>query len=115
MPATRGVEPSSIPVLDSDGNLYGTTDLGGASGRGTVFMLAAHTSALTTLWNFAGGGGGNEVNPNLTIDASGNLYGTTVQAGAGAVERIYKIAADTHEFSTLATFSGANGQTLLVV
>jgi uncharacterized repeat protein (TIGR03803 family) len=109
--SNSGVEPGGVPALDSDGNLYGTTDVGGQFGRGTVFMFSTRTHAMTTLWNFEGSNAGNEVNPGLTIDANGNLYGTTVQAGSGAVESIYKIAAGTHEFSTLATFSSPNGQT----
>ena len=35
-----GAEPSESLILDRAGNLYGTTDLGGASNYGVVFKLA---------------------------------------------------------------------------
>ena len=37
---SNGADPESSLVMDSSGNLYGTTDLGGAYGQGTVFELA---------------------------------------------------------------------------
>ena len=38
--------------MDSSGNLYGTTELGGASGDGTVFELASGSGTLSTLASF---------------------------------------------------------------
>jgi uncharacterized repeat protein (TIGR03803 family) len=37
---TDGANPVGSPVLDANGNLYGTTLDGGASGNGTVWEIA---------------------------------------------------------------------------
>ena len=45
------------PVFDHTGNLYGTTHLGGAYDRGTVYELTPSSGGWTEniLWNFTGG------------------------------------------------------------
>jgi uncharacterized repeat protein (TIGR03803 family) len=66
-------------VRDKSGNLYGTTEFGGASGGGTVFKL--YTSGkLATLYSFTGGADG-QTPYGLSRDAAGNLYGTTENGG----------------------------------
>ena len=74
-----GANPSSTPILDSSGNLYGTTAFGGGCGGmgcGTIFQLLPSGSGWVEniLYNFAGSfevpiGG-------LIFDAQANLYGT---------------------------------------
>lgn len=65
---------------DGAGNFYGTTELGGAYDGGTVFKLdtAGHE---TVLHSFAGGSEGGNPVFGLTIDPSGNLWGTTTYGG----------------------------------
>ena len=46
--------PSGGLIMDSSGNLYGTTSEGGASGDGTVFELATGSGTITTLASFNG-------------------------------------------------------------
>jgi uncharacterized repeat protein (TIGR03803 family) len=86
-----GRNPSGL-IMDSSGNLYGTTLLGGASGKGTVFELAKDGSgnySETILYNFlSSGGDGNDPRAGLIMDSSGNLYGTTYQGGAGRGHRL---------------------------
>ncbi len=67
--------------MDSSGNLYGTTDEGGADNDGTVFELAKGSGTITTLASFNGSNGENPV-AGLIMDSSGNLYGTTAYGGA---------------------------------
>ncbi len=57
-------------VVDAQGNLYGTT-LGGPSGGGTVYEIAAGSHTLTTLATFNGANGSGP--SGLTLDAQGNL------------------------------------------
>ena len=64
------------PILDDQGNLYGTTRSGGAADKGTVFKLAPDGN-LTTLADFARHGSGAEPLASLWRDAHGNLFGTT--------------------------------------
>jgi uncharacterized repeat protein (TIGR03803 family) len=76
-------------ILDSAGNLYGTTyqggKLGGCSGAGcgTVFRLAPISGGWqeTVLYTFTGGKDGAHPQAGLIFDATGNLYGTTVEGG----------------------------------
>jgi uncharacterized repeat protein (TIGR03803 family) len=66
--------------------LFGTTELGGASGDGMVFGLAAPAApggswTEITLYSFTGGTNGWGPN-GLALGAHGTLYGTTANAGA---------------------------------
>jgi uncharacterized repeat protein (TIGR03803 family) len=72
-----GSNPWGGVIRDSAGNLYGTTQNGGASGGGgTVFKLDP-TGHETVLYSFTGGAsdGGNP--QGVIRDSAGNLYGTT--------------------------------------
>src|SRR5207244_2674484 len=51
----KGTSPQAGLVQGSDGNFYGTTYGGGASGKGTVFQMTP-VGVLTTLMEFTGNG-----------------------------------------------------------
>jgi uncharacterized repeat protein (TIGR03803 family) len=107
---SNGEYPSARLVLDTTGNLYGTTSGGGASGAGTVFEVAAGTRTLSSLVTF-NRSNGTAPNADLLLDGTGNLYGTTsYDGGANASGTVFKVAAGTHSFSTLATFNYINGE-----
>jgi uncharacterized repeat protein (TIGR03803 family) len=83
-----GSSPQAGLIVDSKGNLYGTTNVGGASNAGTVFKLAPPASAggawtETVLYSFMGGSDGSNPVAGLIFDASGALYGTTSHGGPG--------------------------------
>jgi len=63
-----------------DGNLYGTTEDGGASGDGTVFSITSD-GTFTTLGMFPGTTGYPLAAP--VQGADGNLYGTTTGGANG--------------------------------
>src|SRR5580704_16039209 len=71
-----GAYPEARLLFDAAGNLYGTTEGGGASGNGTVFKLSK-TGHETVLYTFAGGTDGSVPAGGLVPDQAGNLYGTT--------------------------------------
>ncbi|QOV88919.1 choice-of-anchor tandem repeat GloVer-containing protein [Humisphaera borealis] len=97
----NGRGPAGGVILDAAGNLYGTTRNGGTNDAGTVFMIAAGTSTITTLVNF-NTVNGREPFAALTLDAAGNLYGTAAAGGANSKGVIFKLDAGTHAFSVLA-------------
>jgi uncharacterized repeat protein (TIGR03803 family) len=71
-------------TMDAAGNLYGTTPAGGAHGYGTVFKLtpaADGSYTYTDLYDFTGGADGANPYGGVALDANGNLYGTTNNAG----------------------------------
>jgi uncharacterized repeat protein (TIGR03803 family) len=78
-----GEEPDTPLTFDSAGNLYGTTPDGGHS-LGVVFQLSRGANGVWTeksLHKFVGGTGGNYPQGPLTVDAAGNIYGTTLYGG----------------------------------
>jgi uncharacterized repeat protein (TIGR03803 family) len=83
-----GGAPTGNLVRGPDGAFYGVTESGGASGNGTVFRFGRARGSgqwtLTTLYSFAGGNDAATPN-NLTIDAVGNLFGTSSAGGGSAV------------------------------
>jgi uncharacterized repeat protein (TIGR03803 family) len=106
---TNGAYPYAGLIADASGNLYGTTEEGGANNAGTVFKVAADTHALSTLVTFNGTNGADP-RGRLIADASGNLYGTTFWGGANGSGTVFEVANDVnHTLTTLATFNGANG------
>jgi len=89
--AGDGVYPYAGLVLDAQGNLYGTTYEGGATGNGTVFKLDTSANEAV-LYSFTGtAGDGVYPYAGLVLDAQGNLYGTTVLGGAGGVGTVFKL------------------------
>ncbi len=74
-----GAQPTYVNLIfDGQGNLYGTTNAGGANQIGTVFELSPVGTnwTETVLWNFPNAGDGGYPEPGLIMDASGNFYGT---------------------------------------
>ncbi|MGB9072893.1 MAG: choice-of-anchor tandem repeat GloVer-containing protein [Terriglobales bacterium] len=79
-----GAVPVAGLVLDTKGNLYGTSTGGGAFGYGTVFELSP-TGTEKVLYSFTGGADGGSPQAGLVRDGSGNLYGTTAGGGNNVV------------------------------
>jgi uncharacterized repeat protein (TIGR03803 family) len=75
-------------VFDQAGNLYGTTESGGAHGGGTVFKLAPNADGSwreSVLYSFCSRTNcvdGEAPFASLIFDQTGNLYGTTKGGGA---------------------------------
>jgi uncharacterized repeat protein (TIGR03803 family) len=82
---TDGEYIDSDLVMDSGGNIYGTSVQGGDFGGGTVFELTPSGDSWihTVLYSFTGGVDGGEPYKGVTLDAAGNLYGTAVTGGMG--------------------------------
>jgi uncharacterized repeat protein (TIGR03803 family) len=69
-------------VVEANGVLYGTTQVGGADKQGTVFSLnPSNPSTYKQLYSFTGGADGGL--PNAIAEYNGTLYGTTAAGGLG--------------------------------
>jgi uncharacterized repeat protein (TIGR03803 family) len=99
-----GQNPNAGLVLDASGNVYGTTEWGGADGRGTVFKMTSGGTE-TVEYSFEGGADGEYPNGGLVQDGEGNLYGTAYQGGAYNYGTVFKITA-LGEFTVLYNFPG---------
>jgi uncharacterized repeat protein (TIGR03803 family) len=106
---TDGAGPLGGLVMDSNGNLYGITEQGGASNYGTVFEVAKGSGAITTLASFNGFGNGGTPGGPLIMDSSGNLYGTTSGGGPHSGGTVFELRPGSGTITTLAAFKNANG------
>jgi uncharacterized repeat protein (TIGR03803 family) len=78
---TDGATPLAGLIRDSAGNLYGTTNVGGASGYAGVVFKVDTIGTETVLHNFTAGADGAFPYAGLVRDSTGNLYGTTCGGG----------------------------------
>jgi uncharacterized repeat protein (TIGR03803 family) len=96
--ANDGVEPRIGVIMDSAGNLYGTTESGGSIGYGAVFEVsppAGGGQAWTesVIYNFAfSPDGGTPGYSGLVMDKRGNLFGTTQTGGTLHNGVVFKLA-----------------------
>lgn len=104
-----GLFPSSSLVLDVAGNLYGTTDAGGAHNLGIVFKVSA-SGKEKILHSFGSTNDGASPFVGLVKDESGNFYGVTDGGGAyhhGTVFRLDNTGNETVLYSFTGSSDGA--------
>jgi uncharacterized repeat protein (TIGR03803 family) len=94
---SQGGYPCQNLISDSAGNVYGTTNIGGANSHGTVFELTPATGGVwaeTILYSFysqTGGVDGYSPVGGVVRDAAGNLYGTTTLGGAHKSGTVFEV------------------------
>lgn len=120
---TYGSNPVGGLVIDSSGNFYGTAQIGGHASHGTAFRLSPVAGGgykPTVLHSFTGGSDGGYPDAPLTLDLSGNLFGTAMlggnvsglcastgaSGGCGTVYQLTPQSNGTFKFSTLYQFKG---------
>jgi uncharacterized repeat protein (TIGR03803 family) len=87
-----GSTPSGDLLLDSAGNLYGTTQYGGAHKIGTIFKLdPAGKETVLHSFEWPTNLDGAQPYSGLIRDAAGNFYGTTWAGGGHALGTVYKM------------------------
>jgi uncharacterized repeat protein (TIGR03803 family) len=87
---TDGASPYAGLAMDKLGNLYGTTEFGGAANQGTVFQIDSKYLTETILWTFSGPDGAQPTS-QLIVDKVGSLYGTTSGGGASGAGTVFKL------------------------
>ncbi len=110
----HGISPVAGLLRDGAGNLFGTTELGGAVktcdipyGCGTVFELGRTGKQEKVLHKFTGNSDGLTPEALLVSDKAGNLYGTAYVGGANGVGVVFKVSASGKE-TILYTFTGGS-------
>jgi uncharacterized repeat protein (TIGR03803 family) len=101
-----GEEPISGLVIDSAGNLYGTTALGGKFGGGTVFEWSSDGTE-SVFHSFGSTSTEGYLPVGLVRDATGNLYGTLSEGGTHGYGNVFKLDTAGNE-TTLYSFSGGS-------
>ena len=86
-----GVTSYAPLVRDANGNLYGTTILGGYRNFGTVFRLEP-SGRYRVLHSFLGGRDRGRNYSGLFRDGTGNLYGTTTRGGTDTAGTVFEIS-----------------------
>jgi uncharacterized repeat protein (TIGR03803 family) len=121
--ANNGAQPRAGLVRDAKGNFYGPTEQGGyfggscGGGCGTIFKVTP-TGTATVLYRFTGAPDASYPATGLTVDAHGNLYGTTTGGGAygfGTVYRVTPAGAETVLYSFTGQADGGNPASTLLL
>lgn len=110
--STDGLNPWGGVVMDSAGNLYGTTYHGGTAGNGTAFELVKSGGRYieNVLYNFgATSGDGLNPNSNVLMDSAGNIFGTTAAGGTANFGTVFELVntSGTYTEKVLYSFAGA--------
>ena len=95
----EGSQPNSL-VIDTHGNLFGTTLSEGASGHGTLFEIPHGTTTLQTLAPF---NAGFQANVASFVDSADNVFGVNVGT-------IYELVAGSGQITTVT--ASLSGQTI---
>jgi uncharacterized repeat protein (TIGR03803 family) len=116
-----GSDPAAGLIADANGDLFGTTaTTGGAfgvQGDGTVFEIkktpTGYASTPTTLVSFNGADGASPAG-SLIADASGDLFGATVDGGLSGDGTVFEIEKTPTGYATIPTtlvsFNFADGE-----
>jgi uncharacterized repeat protein (TIGR03803 family) len=111
-----GYYPSSGIAIDDAGKLYGTTSSGGGYGYGVVYELkhAKHGWQEVMIYAFDGSTNNKDPNGNLTLDPSGDIFGTTTGGYSGCTYQcgmVYRLSRSNGQWgeSVIYTFDGTHG------
>jgi uncharacterized repeat protein (TIGR03803 family) len=110
-----GSQPTAGLISDAKGNLYGTTEYGGANSNGAVFELSPAEGGgwtETLLFSFNQATDGSEPLGSLVLDKDGNLYGTASYGGTNGGGTVFELspgAGGVWTFNLLYSFGPGNG------
>src|ERR1700691_330947 len=107
---SNGANPGYYNLVQgTDGDLYGTTEVGGGTAEGTVFKFATTASKPTTLYKTCATGSlcpnGSKPYAGLVLASNGKFYGTTTLGGTSDNGTVFQITS-TASFKTIYNFGG---------
>lgn len=105
--SAHGSHPNAALTLGIDGSLYGTTQYGGTSNRGSVFKLNRTAGTETVLYSFTGMPDGAYPEGQLTFHGS-DLYGTTTEGGASNNGTVFLLKLNSTNAETVVHSFGGN-------
>lgn len=118
-PPTDGGNPTGTLVQGTDGNLYGTTQYGGAnSGHGMVFSIATTVGTPTPLYNFCSQpacADGSQPAGGLVQDTNGTFYGTTWGGGTSQDGTVFSLSVGLGSFVETRPTSGKVGAKVTIL
>jgi hypothetical protein len=97
-------------VVDSRGDIFGTTQANSGA-FGTLYELPAGENTIETLVTFTGNNG-SDPGSFLTMDPSGNIYGTTAAGGQDGAGIIWELPANASGITRLVSYDGTDGNQL---
>jgi len=103
---TDGALPRAALLQASDGNLYGTTQLGGSFNRGTLFGMSL-SGAPVFQYTFTGGTDGAFPYAPVIQARDGALYGTVYSGDVSTFGRVFRLTGTT--VTAVHTFTGSDG------
>ena len=111
---SRGDTPKTGITKGRDGRIYGGTGKGGAGNAGTLFVMEADGTGLSTLHEFFKSLDGSSPCGGLLHGSDGRLYGTALAGGMNNYGTVFAMEADGSGFTTLRhlafTADGGNPQ-----
>jgi uncharacterized repeat protein (TIGR03803 family) len=94
--------------VDTAGDVFGASQTGGVVSNGAIYEVSAVARVPQVIFSFPFGAGGAP-SPTLTVDAAGDVFGTTVSGGANGFGQVFELSAGNHNFSTVYSFQSADG------
>jgi uncharacterized repeat protein (TIGR03803 family) len=107
----KGGDPVTGLTIDAQGNLYGTTWMGGSHAHGTVFRLTKGQNGMWSekvLHDFAWSTDGGQPGGSLVFDQNGKLYGTSFSGGAFGYGNVFRLTPDNQDHWNLDTLHSFN-------
>ncbi len=108
--ANDGGRPHGALLWARDGNLYGSTTMGGApTSQGVIFRLNPHVANAYSVVHSLSGLEGSGITAGLMQGPNGALYGVASAGGANSVGTLFTLDTGGTVFSVLMPFSATNG------
>ena len=102
-----GANPNAGLVL-SGSTLYGTAELGGNNGMGTVFAISTNGGTVNSLHSFSQASDGSHPLAGLVLSGS-TLFGTASAGGSSGSGTVFEVTTSGGGFRNLYSFTATNG------